>query len=214
MSKVLASIPFSPPMPHTTVTIDAVLLGWGAHLEGHMIQGLWFPRKAWMHINILELRTVCLACQAFLLCQFPQCSTPFRQHNGRCLYKQTGQCEISIALCTGHTPLGLVPLAQGHAPCHLPSGHQQLPCRLTQPFLSQQSQVEAAQPHSPLKLPSVGHTVLEPLCDHHLPQASPLLFQGCTWGQGSQRNALILLGHQDSTMPSQPYCFSCKFCAK
>lgn len=35
-------------------------------MHHHTAQGTWTPRKARLHINILELRVVCLVCKAFL----------------------------------------------------------------------------------------------------------------------------------------------------
>lgn len=40
---------------------------WEVHLEGYTAQGLWSPREARMHINIVELWAVHLACKVFLL---------------------------------------------------------------------------------------------------------------------------------------------------
>lgn len=65
-SKVMVGIPFNPPAPHVMLTMDAFLVGWGAHIQGHTAQGLWSPREAQMHISILELPAVQHASQALL----------------------------------------------------------------------------------------------------------------------------------------------------
>lgn len=66
LSKVLVGTLFTPPTLCTTLTREASLTGWGVHLSSHMTHGLWIPREAKMHVNILELRVARLTCQAFL----------------------------------------------------------------------------------------------------------------------------------------------------
>ncbi|KAJ1165465.1 hypothetical protein NDU88_005893 [Pleurodeles waltl] len=58
--------PFSLPPPVATVVTDASTLGWGAHLGGLEVKGLWTPVEQRFHINLLELRAVRLALKAFL----------------------------------------------------------------------------------------------------------------------------------------------------
>ena len=40
-------------------------MGWGAHLEGDMLQGKWEPQKQRLHINLLEMRAVANALLGF-----------------------------------------------------------------------------------------------------------------------------------------------------
>lgn len=65
-SKVMAGISFNPPTSHATLTTDASLVGWVAHIQGHTVQGLCSVREAWMHIHFLELHEVQHACQMLL----------------------------------------------------------------------------------------------------------------------------------------------------
>ncbi|KAM7166314.1 uncharacterized protein RBU57_007209 [Macrochelys suwanniensis] len=59
------SLPTRPP-PSVTITTDASLIGWGAHLGHHNVQGKWSPTETRLHINLLELRAVHNACRHFL----------------------------------------------------------------------------------------------------------------------------------------------------
>ncbi|XP_060546629.1 uncharacterized protein LOC132711500 [Pantherophis guttatus] len=53
--------------PHRSVlTTDASLSGWGAHLDSHMVQGLWTEAEKDSSINFLELRAIFLALRHFL----------------------------------------------------------------------------------------------------------------------------------------------------
>lgn len=61
-----AGVPFHPPQPTLTLVTDASALGWGAHLGGLSMQGIWNESELLLHINIRELRAIHLACQAFL----------------------------------------------------------------------------------------------------------------------------------------------------
>lgn len=49
-----------------TLMSDASDLGWEAHLGRCRTQGLWSPEELALHINIRELRVICLACKVFL----------------------------------------------------------------------------------------------------------------------------------------------------
>lgn len=59
-------VPFTRPQPSAHPVSDTSVLGWGAHLGHLRTQGLWSQEELLLHINIRELRAVCLACQAFL----------------------------------------------------------------------------------------------------------------------------------------------------
>lgn len=47
------------------LTTDASPWGWGAHMEGALAHGTWREDEASLHINILELRAIQLALEAF-----------------------------------------------------------------------------------------------------------------------------------------------------
>lgn len=49
-----------------TITKDASLLGWEAHLKSHSTQGRWSPTDSPLQINLLELRVVRNVCSHFL----------------------------------------------------------------------------------------------------------------------------------------------------
>lgn len=54
------------PPPMLTLTTDASLIGRGAHLNNHKVQGKRSPSEVVLHINLLELRAVRNACVRFL----------------------------------------------------------------------------------------------------------------------------------------------------
>lgn len=57
---------FAPPPPEIALYTDASLSGWGAHLDHHQASGIWsLPPSSLPHINILELKAVALALEAF-----------------------------------------------------------------------------------------------------------------------------------------------------
>jgi hypothetical protein len=61
-------VPIAPAAPSAEVFTDASLRGWGAHCGEQAVQGLWSPDLVGLHINLLELRAVALALEAFLPC--------------------------------------------------------------------------------------------------------------------------------------------------
>ena len=58
-------VPLSSPPPELHLFSDASLLGWGAHLLDQFVSGLWSEQESQEHINLLELKAVYLALQAF-----------------------------------------------------------------------------------------------------------------------------------------------------
>lgn len=63
---VFRGMPFQLPIPSLTLTTDASLLGWGAHMGLLRTQDLWRGADLDLHINVLELKAVLLAVRAFL----------------------------------------------------------------------------------------------------------------------------------------------------
>ena len=58
-------IAFQPPPPSLHLQTDASTSGWGIHFQNKLYNGLWTVKEKSMHINVLELRAVLLACQKF-----------------------------------------------------------------------------------------------------------------------------------------------------
>ena len=58
-------VPLGSSPPDVLLFSDASRLGWGAHLLGHLVSGLWSEEEQREHINLLELKAVWLALQAF-----------------------------------------------------------------------------------------------------------------------------------------------------
>lgn len=54
-----------PPEVDVKLFTDASTSGWGAHLDGHSVQGVWTTDEASLHINVLEMRAVRLALEEF-----------------------------------------------------------------------------------------------------------------------------------------------------
>lgn len=61
------SVPLSPPSPQLTLTTDASLWGWGAHLQDYCVGGQWPDTLRSRHINYLELFAIFLSLQRFQL---------------------------------------------------------------------------------------------------------------------------------------------------
>ncbi|XP_070208316.1 uncharacterized protein [Littorina saxatilis] len=58
-------VPIVCPQPEKELFTDASLSGWGAHLDGQMVSGVWDSTQSSLHINLLELEAVSLALRAF-----------------------------------------------------------------------------------------------------------------------------------------------------
>ena len=63
--RLLQGIPLEPPEVDVKIFMDASTAGWGAHLDGHTVQGAWTVQESSLHINVLEMRAVKLALLQF-----------------------------------------------------------------------------------------------------------------------------------------------------
>lgn len=61
---LVAGVPFHRPQPSHQIT-DTSLIVWGAHMNGGKVQGRWSDSERLLHINLLELRAIFLACKHF-----------------------------------------------------------------------------------------------------------------------------------------------------
>ena len=57
--------PLHHPSPQLHLFTDSSLEGWGAHMDNHMASGFWSIINKKQHINVLEMKAVLLALQAF-----------------------------------------------------------------------------------------------------------------------------------------------------
>ena len=57
--------PLHHPSPQLHLFTDSSLEGWGAHMDNHMASGFWSIIYKKQHINVLEMKAVLLALQAF-----------------------------------------------------------------------------------------------------------------------------------------------------
>ena len=62
---LLQGVPLSLPPPEMLLFTDASKEGWGAHLQELTASGMWSPREKELHINLLEMKAVLMACHAF-----------------------------------------------------------------------------------------------------------------------------------------------------
>ena len=63
---ILKGYCFQPRSYLVTLTTDASLWGWGAHLNGYLVQGRWSKLQSLRHVNLFELEGVFLAVKHFL----------------------------------------------------------------------------------------------------------------------------------------------------
>lgn len=60
-------VEFCTPFPIVTLITDVSTADWRPNLKHLQIQGMWFWKRLLLHISVLELQTIWLACRAFLL---------------------------------------------------------------------------------------------------------------------------------------------------
>ena len=85
---------------------DALIEGWGAHLDKHTARGTWSPPGSKLHINYLELKGAFKRVPRPLLKQDSTCSN--RQHHSRVIHKQGRRHEVRPTLCPTMENLDLV----------------------------------------------------------------------------------------------------------
>ena len=62
---LLVGVRFGTPAPDLHLYSDASLSGWGAHLLDQNVSGVWSAQEKLLHINLLEMKALFLALQAF-----------------------------------------------------------------------------------------------------------------------------------------------------
>ena len=62
---LLTGVRFGTPAPVLHLDSDASCLGWGAHLLDQHVSGVWSDQEKLLHINLLEMKALFLALQAF-----------------------------------------------------------------------------------------------------------------------------------------------------
>ena len=60
---VFRGLSMSTAIPDLQVQTDASTTGWGVSFQGSVLSGHWSPEDAKLHINVLEMKAVLLACQ-------------------------------------------------------------------------------------------------------------------------------------------------------
>ena len=62
---LLVGVRFGTPAPDLHLYSDASSSGWGAHLLDQNVSGVWSAQEKLLHINLLEMKALFLALQAF-----------------------------------------------------------------------------------------------------------------------------------------------------
>ena len=62
---LLTGVRFGTPAPDLHLYSDASCSGWGAHLLDQHVSGVWSNQEKLLHINLLEMKVLCLGLQAF-----------------------------------------------------------------------------------------------------------------------------------------------------
>ena len=61
-TNVLRGLPMTAPVPDIQIQTDASTTGWGISYQNRIISGLWDAEDRLLHINLLEMKTVLIAC--------------------------------------------------------------------------------------------------------------------------------------------------------
>ena len=64
-SNLAQGVPLSTPPPEVLLYTDASKEGWGAHFQDLTASGIWSKDESSLHINMLEMKAVLMACHAF-----------------------------------------------------------------------------------------------------------------------------------------------------
>ena len=84
---------------------DASNSGWGAQLNGQIVEGVWSVEQRQLHINVLEMLVVLLAMKHFLsVIRGRALLSSFRQLQGGCLFEESGWHPISSSV-SGHSAI-------------------------------------------------------------------------------------------------------------
>ena len=173
---VMEGVPLHPPQAMFVVYTDASMEGWGAHCTFHTAQGKWSAQERSLHINVLELKAVFKALQAFVAYLKP-CSSCYRQYHCCSIHQQTRRHPFMGTMCPTMAYSGMVSAKEHCSVCQTHSGLPKCHSRSSVPQGSGSPYgVVSASRHFSADMPKVGYSHDRPLCNSFQQQVATVCF--------------------------------------
>ena len=179
---LLVGVRFGTPAPDLHLYSDASSSGWGAHLLDQNVSGVWSAQEKLLHINLLEMRALFLALQAF--------QEDVRQLHGCGVRQQTGGHGVEASVFVDQPPSEMDGVFRRPSRSEVSSRRVQRPGRCTQPSRASCGD-RVVSPSSGGESTSsyVGQSVDRPVRDLPQREAAPILL-ACPGSTGRLRGCV------------------------
>ena len=185
---LLVGVRFGTPAPDLHLYLDASSSGWGAHLLDQNVSGVWSAQEKLLHINLLEVKALFLALQAFQEDVAGHHVTAMCDNSTVVAYvnKQGGTVSRPLCLLTSRL-LRWTESFRRPSRSEISSRRVQRPGRCTQPSLASCGDRVVSPPSGGESTSScVGQSVDRPVRDLPQREAAPVLL-ACPGSTGRLR---------------------------
>ena len=188
---LLVGVRFGTPAPDLHLYSDASSSGWGAHLLDQNVSGVWSAQEKLLHINLLEMKALFLALQAFQEDVAGHHVTAMCDNSTVVAYvnKQGGTVSRPLCLLTSRL-LRWTESFRRPSRSEVSSRRVQRPGRCTQPSRASCRDRVVSPPSGGESTSSyVGQSVDRPVCDLPQREAAPILL-ACPGSTGRLRGCV------------------------
>ena len=188
---LLTGVRFGTPTPDLHLYSDASSSGWGAHLLDQNVSGVWSAQEKLLHINLLEMKALFLALQAFQEDVAGHHVTAMCDNSTVVAYinKQGGTVSRPLCLLTSRL-LRWTESFDVYSRSEGSSRRVQHPGRCTQPSRANSRDRVVSPPSGGESTSScVGQSVNRPVCDLPQREAAPVLL-ACPGSTGRLRGCV------------------------
>ena len=182
---LLVGVRFGTPAPDLHLYSDASSSGWGAHLLDQNVSGVWSAQEKLLHINLLEMKALFLALQAF-----QEDVRDMRQLHGCGVRQQTGRHGVEASMFVDQPPSEMDGVFRRPSRSEVSSRRVQRPGRCTQPSRASCGDRVVSPPSGGESTSScVGQSVDRPVRDLPQREAAPVLL-ACPGSPGRLRGCV------------------------
>ena len=187
---LLVGVRFGTPSPDLHLYSDASSSGWGAHLLDQNVSGVWSAQEKLLHINLLEMKALFLALQAFQEDVAGHHVTAMCDNSTVVAYVNKRGHGVEASMFVDQPPSEMDGVFLRPSRSEVSSRRVQRPGRCTQPSRANCGDRVVSPPSGGESTSScVGHSVNRPVCDLPQREAAPVLL-ACPGSTGRLRGCV------------------------
>ena len=187
---LLTGVRFGTPAPDLHLYSDASCSGWGAHLLDQHVSGVWSSQEKLLHINLLEMKALFLALQAFREDVIGHHVTAMCDNSTVVAYVNKQGARFPGSVFVDQPPSRMDGDFQRPSRCEVPARTGQHPSRHPQPSrASSRDRVVSPPSGGEVTVSCLGQSVDRSLCDVPQRETAPVLL-ACPGSPGHLRGSV------------------------